>query len=128
LYRLPVAVVESLATLVSNIGEFLGWENQELKKRVLAAHGHSRWEKLDSVFLAWLNALKLATLVELNMAIFLCLMPDSYREHFAHCELKTAEELAAKVDGLWEMRGDNAAFVAPVSHPNSPRRQSPGRF
>jgi hypothetical protein len=119
LYRLPVAVVESLATLVGNIGNYQGREYQELKKRVLAAHGRSRWEKLDSllpfpkmganeqpsVVLSRLNSLKPATLEELYMAIFLRVLPDSYREHFAHCELRTAEELAAKADGLWEMRG-----------------------
>jgi hypothetical protein len=78
LYRLPVAVVESLATLVGNIGNFPGREYQELKRRVLAAHGRSRWEKLDSllsfskmganepsVVLSQLNSLKPATLEEL---------------------------------------------------------------
>jgi hypothetical protein len=114
LYRLPVAVVESLGTLVGSIEDYKGREYQELKKRVLAAHGRSSWEKLDSlllfpkmgankrwsVVLAWLNSLKPATLDELYMAIFLRLLPDSYREHFAHCELKTMEELVAKVDGL----------------------------
>jgi hypothetical protein len=64
------------------------------------------------VVLGRLNSLKPATLEELYTAIFLRLLPDSYREHFAHCELKTAEELAAKADGLWEMRGGNAATVA----------------
>jgi hypothetical protein len=39
LYRLPVAVVESLAMLVSNIEDYRGWEYGELKKRVLATHG-----------------------------------------------------------------------------------------
>jgi hypothetical protein len=139
LYRLPVSVVESLATLVSNIGDYQDREYQELKKRVLAAHGPSRWEKLDSllsfpkmganerpsVVLAWLNSLKLATLEELYMAIFLCLLLDSYREHFALCELKMAEELAAKADGLWEIRCSNVATVATMGHSDSPRRQSP---
>jgi hypothetical protein len=49
LYRLPMAVVESLAALVGNIGNYPGREYQELKRRVLAAHGRSRWEKLDSL-------------------------------------------------------------------------------
>jgi hypothetical protein len=138
LYRLPVAVVESLATLVNNIGNFQGREYQELKRRVLAAHGRSRWEKLDSqlsfpkmganerpsVVLSRLNSLKPANLEELYMAIFLRVLPDSYREHFAHTELRTAEEMAAKADGLWEMRGGAAAMV---SCPASPQRPSPGR-
>jgi hypothetical protein len=141
LYRLPVAVVESLAALVGNIGNFLGREYQELKRRVLAAHGRSRWEKLDSllsfpkmganelpsVVLSRLNSLKPATLEELYMAIFLRVLPDSYREHFAHTELRTVEEMAAKADGLWEMRGGAAAIVAAISRPASPRRPSPGR-
>jgi hypothetical protein len=140
LFRLPVAVMESLATLVSNIEDYRGREYQELKKRVQAAHGSSRWEKLDSllsfpkmrankrlsVVLSRLNSLKPATLEELY--IFLRLLPDSYREHFAHCKLATVEELAAKADDLWEMRGGNAATVAAVSRPASPRRQSPGRW
>jgi hypothetical protein len=42
-----VAVVESLAALVSNIGNYQGREYQELKRRVLAAHGRSRWEKSE---------------------------------------------------------------------------------
>jgi hypothetical protein len=113
LYRLPVAVMESLATLVGNISDYKGREYQELKKRVLAAQSHSRWEKLDSllsfpkmganeqpsVVLARLNSLKPATLEELYMAIFLCLLQDSYREHFAPCELRMAEELAATASG-----------------------------
>jgi hypothetical protein len=49
LYRLPVAIMESLATLVGSIEEYRGREYKELKKRVLAAHGNSRWEKLDSL-------------------------------------------------------------------------------
>jgi hypothetical protein len=140
LYRLPVAVMESLAKLVSNIEDFRGREYQERKKRVLAAHGHLRWEKLDSllsfpkmganewpsVVLSRLNSLKPAMLDELYMAIFLRLLPDSYREHFAQCELGMAEELAAKADGLWEMRGGNAANVAAISLPASPRMKSPG--
>jgi hypothetical protein len=130
--------MESLATLVGNISDYKGREYQELKKRVLAAQSHSRWEKLDSllslpkmgtnerppVVLDRLNSLKLATLEELYMVIFLRLLPDSYREHFAHCELATVEELAAKADGLWEMRGGNAAAI---SRSDSPRRNSPGR-
>jgi hypothetical protein len=142
LYRLPVAVVESRTMLVGNIEDYRGWEYLELKKRVLAAHGRSRCKKLDSllsfpkiganerpsVVLSRLNSLKPATLEELYMAIFLRLLPDSYKEHFTPCELGTAEELAAKVDGLWEMRGGNAATVAAVSRPASPRRQSPGRW
>jgi hypothetical protein len=93
LYRLPVTIVESLATLVSNIEDCRGREYQELKKRVLATHGHSSWEKLDSllsfpkmganerpsVVLSRLNSLKPATLEELYMAIFLRLLPNSYR-------------------------------------------------
>jgi hypothetical protein len=61
------------------------------------------------------------------MAIFLRVLPDSYREHFAHTELRTTEEMAAKADSLWEMQGGAAAMVAAVSHPASPRRPSPGR-
>jgi hypothetical protein len=49
--------------------------------------------------LARLNSLKPATLEELYMAIFLCLLQDSYREHFAPCELRMAEELAATASG-----------------------------
>jgi hypothetical protein len=52
------------------------------------------------VVLSRLNSLKPATLEELYMAIFLRVLPDSYREHFAHTELRTAEEMAAKADGL----------------------------
>jgi hypothetical protein len=70
---------------------------------------------------------KPATLEELYMAIFLRVLPDSYREHFAHTELRTAEEMAAKADGLWEMRGGAAATVAAITRPASPRRPSPGR-
>jgi hypothetical protein len=79
------------------------------------------------VVLSRLNSLKPATLEELYMAIFLRVLPDSYREHFAQNELRTAEEMAAKADGLWEMRGGAAAMVAAISRPASPRRRSPGR-
>jgi hypothetical protein len=61
------------------------------------------------------------------MAIFLCVLPDSYREHFAHTEIRTSEEMAPKADGLWEMRGGAAATVAAITRPASPRRPSPGR-
>jgi hypothetical protein len=130
--------MESLAMLVSNIEDYRGREYAKLKKRVLATHSRSHWEKLDSllsfpkmganerllVVLSRLNSLKPATLEELYMAIFLRLLLDSYREHFAHFKLATVEELAAKADGLWEMRGGNAATVAAISRPASPRRQS----
>jgi hypothetical protein len=49
-----------------------------------------------SVVLSRLNSLKLATLEEQYMAIFHRLVPNSYREHFGQCELKTAEVLAAR--------------------------------
>jgi hypothetical protein len=102
-----------------------------MKKRFMAAHGRSRWEKLDSllsfpkmgaserssVVLSRLNSLKPATLEELYMAIFLRVLPASYREHFAHTELRTAEEMAAKAEGLWEMRDapclPSEAFAGP---------------
>jgi hypothetical protein len=71
---------------------------------------------------AWLNSLKPATLEELYMAISLRLLSASYREYFAPRELKTAEELATKGDGLWEMRGSNAAIVAAMGRSDSPRR------
>jgi hypothetical protein len=61
------------------------------------------------------------------MAIFLRIFPDSYREHFAQCKLKTAVELAAVADSLWEMRGGNAATVAAIGRSDSPRRQLLGR-
>jgi hypothetical protein len=48
-----------------------------------------------SVVLSRLNSLQPATLEELYMAIFLHILSDSYREHFAQCKLKTGEELAA---------------------------------
>jgi hypothetical protein len=55
--------------------------------------GANKWL---SVVLSRLNSLKPAMLEELYMAIFVRLLLDSYREHFAHCELATALELAAK--------------------------------
>jgi hypothetical protein len=114
LYRLPVAVMESLAMLVSNIEDYRGREYVELKKRVLTAHGRLRWEKLDSllsfpkmgvnerpsVVLFRLNSLKPATLEELYMAIILRLLPDSYREQFAQCELGTATTIEAVVAAM----------------------------
>jgi hypothetical protein len=62
--------------------------------------------------LARLNTLKPASLEELYIAIYLRVLPDGYREHFSRCQFKTAEELAAVADGLWEMRGGNPAVVA----------------
>jgi hypothetical protein len=49
LYWLPVSIVQSLASLINNIGDYPCREYQELKTRVLDAHGRSRWEKLDSL-------------------------------------------------------------------------------
>jgi hypothetical protein len=51
-------------------------------------------------------------------------VPDNYREHFAQCKLQTAEERAAMAEGLWEMRGCNAATVGCS---DAPRHQSPSR-
>jgi hypothetical protein len=79
LYWLPVSIIKSLASLINNIADYPGWEYAELKSRILAPHGRSRWEKLDSlltfpkmganewlsVVLSQLNSLKLATLEEL---------------------------------------------------------------
>jgi hypothetical protein len=54
---------------------------------------------------------------------YLCVLPDGYRKHFSRCQFKTAEELAAVADGLWEMRGGNPAVVAAVGCSASPGRQ-----
>jgi hypothetical protein len=113
-----------------------------LKERLLAAYGRSKWEKLDSllnfpkmgvnerpsVVLAHLNTLKPASLEELFCAIYLWVLPDGYREHFSRSQFKTAEELAAVADGLWEMRCGNPAVVVAVGLSASPgRQQSPFR-
>jgi hypothetical protein len=95
----------------------------ELKQRLLAAYGRSKWEKLDSllnfpkmgvnewpsVVLAHLNTLKPMSLEELYMVIYLRVLLDGYREHFLRCQFKTAEELGAVADGLKEMRGRSAS-------------------
>jgi hypothetical protein len=39
LYRLPISIIESMASLINNIGYFKDQEYEELKRRVLAAHG-----------------------------------------------------------------------------------------
>jgi hypothetical protein len=38
-----------MTALINNIDNFKGREYQELKTRVLTAHGCFRWEKLDSL-------------------------------------------------------------------------------
>jgi hypothetical protein len=73
-----------------------------------------------SVVLARLNTLEPQSLEELYMAIYLRVLPDGYHEHFLWCQFKSAEELAAVADSLWEMRGCNPAVVAAVGHSASP--------
>jgi hypothetical protein len=120
LEKLPVHIIEELAPVTDNPSSF-EVPYTKLKQRLLAAYGCSKWEKLDSllnfpnmgankqpsVVLKRLNTLMSPSLEELYMAIYLRVLPDGYREHFSHCQFKTAEELAAVVDGLWEMRGGN---------------------
>jgi hypothetical protein len=139
--KLPMNIIEELAPVTDDPSAYAD-PYEALKERLLAAYGHSKWEKLDSllafpkmgaherpsVVLARLNTLKPATLEELYIAIYLRVLPDGYREHFSRCQFKTAEELAAVADGLWEMRGGNPAVVAAVARSASPgRHQSPLR-
>jgi hypothetical protein len=140
--KLPINIIEELAPITDDPSAYAD-PYTALKERLLAAYGRSKWEKLDSllsfpkmgaherpsVVLARLNTLKPATLEELYIAIYLRVLPDGYREHFSRCQFKTAEELAAVADGLWEMRGGNPAVVAAVGRSASPgRHQSPARL
>jgi hypothetical protein len=50
------------------------------------------------VVLSRLNSLKPATLEELYMAIFLRLLLDSYREHFAQCS--ASQEFLTNIDAV----------------------------
>jgi hypothetical protein len=134
--KLPVHFIEELAPVPDNPS---GFEDPytKLKQRLLAAYGCSKWEKLGSLLsfpkmginkrpslvLARLNTLKLQFLEELFMAIYLRVLPNWYREHFSQCQFKTAEELAAVADGLWEMRGGNPDVMAAVGRSASPGRQ-----
>jgi hypothetical protein len=135
LRMLPVHIIKELAPVIDNPCTFED-PYTELKQRLLAAYGCCKWKKLDSllnflkmranewpsVVLTRLNTLKLQSLEKLYMAIYLKVLPDGYREHFLRCQFKT-EELAAVVDGLWEMRGSNPVVVAAVSRAASSGRQ-----
>jgi hypothetical protein len=134
--KLPVDIIEELALFTDNP---LAYEDPytELKQPLLAAYGCSKWEKLasllsfpkmgankrPSVVLVRLSTLKPKSLKELYMAIYLRVLPDGYRKHFLRCQFKTAEELAAVADCLWEMRGGNPAIVAAVGRAAFPERQ-----
>jgi hypothetical protein len=134
--KLPVHIIEELALVTDNPSGFKD-PYTELKQHLLAAYGRSKWEKLDSllnfpkmgvneqpsVVLARLNTLKPQPLEEIYMAIYLRVLLEGYHEHFSGCQFKTAEELAAVADGLWEMRGGNTAVVAAVGCSASPGRQ-----
>jgi hypothetical protein len=137
--KLPVYLIEEQAPVTDNPFSKEDPYNK-LKQCLLAASGCSKSEKLDSllnfpkmganerpsVVLKHLNTLMPQSLEELYMAIYLRVLPDGYREHFSHCQFKTSEELAAVVEGLWEMRGGNPAVVVAVGRAASPRRhQSP---
>jgi hypothetical protein len=134
--KLPLHIIKELAPVTDNLS---GFEDPytELKQRLLAAYGRSKWEKLGSLLsfpkmginerpsveLARLNTLKPQSLKELFMAIYLWVLPNGYREHFLRCQFKTAEELAAVADGLWEMSGGNPVVVAAVGRSASPGQQ-----
>jgi hypothetical protein len=139
--KLPVHIIEELALVTDDPSAYAD-PYTALKERLLAAYGRSKWEKLNSllnfpkmgvnerpsVVLPCLNTLKPASLEELFCAIYLRVLPDGYHEHFSRCQFKTAEELAAVADGLWEMRGGNPAVVVAVGHSASPGwQQSPHR-
>jgi hypothetical protein len=141
LSKLSVHIIEELAPVTDDSSAYAD-PYTALKERLLAAYSRSKWEKLDSllsfpkmganerpsVVLARLNTLKPASLEELYMAIYLRVLTDGYREHFSRCQFKTAEDLAAGADGLWEMSGGNPAVVVAVGCSASPgRQQSPLR-
>jgi hypothetical protein len=120
--KLPVHIIKELAPVVENPSAFED-PYAVLKQFLLAAYDHSKWEKLDSlhnfpkmwanerpsVVLAHLNTLKSQSLEELYMVIYLRVLPDGYRKHFSQCQFKSAEELAAVANSLWEMSGGNTA-------------------
>jgi hypothetical protein len=139
--KLPVLIIEELAPVTDDLSAYAD-PYTALKERLLATYGRSKWEKLDSllsfpkmganerpsVVLARRNTLKPTSLEELYMAIYLRVLSDGYHKHFLRCQFKTAEELAAIADGLWEMRGGNPAVVAAVGCSASlGRQQSPFR-
>jgi len=132
LMKLPEDVVMSVRALISEIeADPVKQEDsyQLLKDALLGSYGKTKWQMayalLDhpdlgdhrpSAMMAEMLSLRFETSApdSLFLALFLRRLPSSIRDHLAAADHKTATEMAAHADILWDAR-NNASQVAAVS-------------
>jgi HEPN domain-containing protein len=132
LMKLPEDVVMSIRALISEIeADPVKQENsyQLLKDALLGSYGKTKWQMayalLDhpdlgdrhpSAMMTEMLSLRFETSApdSLFLALFLRRLPSSIRDHLAAADHKTATEMAAHADILWDAR-NNASQVAAVS-------------
>ena len=132
LMKLPEDVVMSVRALISEIeADPFKQENsyQLLKDALLGSYGKTKWQmayalldhpdlgdRRPSAMMAEMLSLRFETSApdSLFLALFLRRLPSSIRDHLAAADHKTATEMAAHADILWDAR-NNASQVAAVS-------------
>jgi hypothetical protein len=131
LMKLAEDVVMSVRALISEIeADPVKQENsyQLLKDALLGSYGKTKWQmayslldhpdlgdRRPSAMMAEMLSLRFETSTpdSLFLALFLRRLPSSIRDHLAGADHKTATEMAAHADILWDAR--NTASVSSVS-------------
>jgi hypothetical protein len=136
--RLPEAVVVSVRSLLLGMDPTAADAYEQLKAQLSSSYGKTRWQRgfalLDHPELgdrrpSHMMAEMLALLPPGGVAdtLFLCLflrrLPASMRDHLAAADSKTAAEMAAHADLLWDARAGQPAAagfgVMPVQYGRS---------
>jgi hypothetical protein len=150
--KLPETVIMAIRSLIQTIEAdptLADTSYQLLKTALLCSFGKTKWQmayalldhpdlgdRRPSVMMAEMLSLRYETTApdSLFLALFLRRLPDSIREHLAAADHKTAAEMAAHADILWDARkstsvsslSDSVAAVSLRGRSPTPRR-SPGR-
>jgi hypothetical protein len=152
LMKLPETVIMAIRSLIQTIEAdptLADTSYQRLKTALLCSFGKTKWQmayalldhpdlgdRRPSVMMAEMLSLRYETTApdSLFLALFLRCLPDSIREHLAAADHKTAAEMAAHADILWDARkstsvsslSDSVAAVSLRGRSPTPRR-SPNR-
>jgi hypothetical protein len=131
LVKLPEDVIMSVRALITEIEANPTLEAtsyQRLKEALLGSYGKTKWQmayalldhpdlgdRRPSAMMAEMLSLRYETSApdSLFLALFLRRLPSSIRDHLAAADHKTAAEMAAHADVLWDAR--NATSVAAIS-------------
>jgi hypothetical protein len=131
LVKLPESVIMTVRALITGVEADPTQEDESyalLKAALLGSYGKTKWQmayalldhpdlgdRRPSAMMAEMLSLRYETTTpdSLFLALFLRRLPDSIRDHLAAADHKTAAEMAAHADILWDAR--KSSSVSAVS-------------